>query len=55
MDSLQSLIYTSSSSDGISQATASLKVLDQLLLPREKVYIDVNNTEDAWQVGGYSR
>lgn len=27
-----------------------LQVLDQLLIPREKVYMDVNNVEDTWKV-----
>ena len=42
-DNLQSLRY---SSDG----GLKLSVLDQLKIPMEKVYIDVNTVEDAWNV-----
>jgi methylthioribose-1-phosphate isomerase len=55
-DSLKSLIYvsaassSSSSSGGATAAAPSLRVLDQLLLPTQKVYLDVSNVADAWQV-----
>ena len=42
--SLQSLIYETSGD------APSLKVLDQLLLPHEKVYVDVPNAQAAWSV-----
>mgnify|MGYP002786507495 CR=1 len=47
MNSFQSLIYRPA--DGSSGP--SLQVLDQLLLPREKAYMDVKTVKDAWQVG----
>lgn len=43
-DNLQSLRYTND--DGI----LKLSVLDQLKVPQEKVYIPVENVEDAWRV-----
>lgn len=43
-DTLQSLIYTNSGDK------SSLQVLDQLLLPAQKVYIPVPNVETAWKV-----
>jgi S-methyl-5-thioribose-1-phosphate isomerase len=42
---LQSVIYTPASRGG-----PALKVLDQLLLPQEKVYIDVPDFQSAWSV-----
>ena len=62
---LQSLVYTpaarggdgngsssSSSSGGNgSGSVPTLSVLDQLLIPREKAYIEVKTVQDAWQVG----
>ncbi len=44
---LQSLVYTPASS---SNSLPTLQVLDQLLIPREKAYIPVHTTQDAWQV-----
>lgn len=41
-DNLQSLIYSSD--------PPTLQVLDQLLLPHEKAYIDVPDTDTAWSV-----
>jgi methylthioribose-1-phosphate isomerase len=46
--SLQSLIYTAGDDDDTRPPT--LKVLDQLLLPQEKKYIDVPNAQAAWAV-----
>ena len=43
-DSLQSLRYANDN------GVLKLSVLDQLKVPQEKVYIDVNNVEDAWSV-----
>lgn len=40
---LQSLIYSS-------DPVPKLEVLDQLLIPHEKVYIDIPDTESAWSV-----
>lgn len=40
---LQSLIYTS-------EPVPKLQVLDQLLIPHEKVYLDVPDAETAWSV-----
>lgn len=46
---LQSLIFNKNgSSDNNNKPT--LKVLDQLLLPGEKKYIDVATIQDAWTV-----
>lgn len=42
-NNLQSLIYTS-------EPAVKLQVLDQLLIPHEKVYIDVPDAETAWSV-----
>ena len=44
-NNLQSLIY--SNEDGIGP---KLSVLDQLLVPNEKVYIDILDVEGAWAV-----
>lgn len=49
---LQSLIYTPASSNGGTNGVPTLAVLDQLLIPREKAYIDVKTVQDAWQVHG---
>ena len=43
---LQSLIYR----EATGSQTPALQVLDQLLIPREKAYIQVNTVQDAWQV-----
>jgi methylthioribose-1-phosphate isomerase len=40
---LQSLIYTN-------EGVPKLQVLDQLLIPHEKKYIDVPDVETAWNV-----
>ena len=40
---LQSLIYTN-------EEAPKLQVLDQLLIPHEKKYIDVPDVETAWSV-----
>ena len=40
---LQSLIYTN-------EGAPKLQVLDQLLIPHEKKYIDVPDVETAWSV-----
>jgi methylthioribose-1-phosphate isomerase len=40
---LQSLIYTN-------EESPKLQVLDQLLIPHEKKYIDVPDVETAWTV-----
>ena len=46
---LQSLVYQPRSSvTGAKGPT--LQVLDQLLIPREKAYIQINTIQDAWQV-----
>ena len=42
---LQSLIYTN-----VDGKTPTLKVLDQLLVPQSKVYIDVPDVETAYTV-----
>ncbi|CAK0850430.1 unnamed protein product [Prorocentrum cordatum] len=42
MSALRSLLYD--------RGAGSLRVLDQLRLPTEKVYIDVKTSEDAWRV-----
>ena len=43
-ESLRSLIYDDSGDQ------LSLKVLDQLLIPDEKKYIDIENMQAAWTV-----
>jgi hypothetical protein len=51
--SLKSLIYTPpphGDGDGDGATPPTLKVLDQLLLPQEKKYIDVPNAQAAWTV-----
>lgn len=48
MNSFQSLIYKPADGVGL----PNLQVLDQLLLPREKAYMDVKNVQDAWKVRG---
>jgi hypothetical protein len=59
---LQSLVYMPAGSEGSSSnggnggnggsgLLPTLAVLDQLLIPREKAYIDVKTVQDAWQVG----
>jgi 5-methylthioribose kinase len=48
--SLQSLIYTAPGEDDDAATPPSLKVLDQLLLPQEKKYINVPNAQAAWTV-----
>ena len=42
---LQSMIYTNEGG-----TTPQLQVLDQLLIPQEKVYLDVPDVEKAWSV-----
>ena len=42
---LQSLVYTNESG-----TAPSLSVLDQLLVPHEKVYIPVPDVETSWSV-----
>ena len=44
-DNLQSLKYTNEGG-----STPQLKVLDQLLIPHEKVYLDVPDVEMAYTV-----
>ena len=44
-NNLQSLIYTN-----VDGKTPTLKVLDQLLVPQSKVYIDVPDVETAYTV-----
>lgn len=44
-ESLKSLIY-----DDSSEHPLSLKVLDQLLIPDEKKYIDIPNVQATWSV-----
>lgn len=44
---LQSLIFTLNPTK---PPTASLSVLDQLLLPHQTTYIPINNVNDAWSV-----
>lgn len=51
MASLQSLIYNPAANGG--GGLPRLQVLDQLLLPHDKVYLEVKTTEDAWQVHTY--
>lgn len=46
---LQSLIYTPATA-GNGGNGPTLTVLDQLLIPREKAYIEVKSIQDAWQV-----
>lgn len=48
MNSFQSLIYKPADGVGV----PNLQVLNQLLLPREKAYMDVKNVQDAWKVRG---
>jgi hypothetical protein len=51
MRTLESLLYTPPSGDGTGPSSgATLRVLDQLLLPRGKAYLDVRGVEDAWKV-----
>eukprot|EP00980_Cylindrotheca_fusiformis_P003879 scaffold860_cov111-Cylindrotheca_fusiformis.AAC.5 len=45
MSNLQSLIYSNKGG-----SNPKLQVLDQLLIPHEKVYLDVPNVETAWSV-----
>eukprot|EP00952_Eustigmatos_sp_NYUAD-ZCMA_P013881 54659-Eustigmatos_ZCMA.PRE.1 len=47
---LESLRYKGPSRNG-SKHGATLQVLDQLLLPREKAYMDVRGVQDTWKVG----
>lgn len=49
-DTLQAIRYVSGSqaSDQKGPTTATLSILDQLLLPHETVYVPVRNTEDGW-------
>ena len=49
-DTLQAIRYVSGgqASDREGSTTASLSILDQLLLPHETVYVPVRNTDDGW-------
>ena len=47
-NTLRSLIYTVD--DDTTPPTATLSVLDQLLLPHKTTYIPITNVEDAWTV-----
>jgi S-methyl-5-thioribose-1-phosphate isomerase len=45
--SLKSLLYTPAATAGNGP---TLAVLDQLLIPEQKVYVDITSTQDAWNV-----
>jgi hypothetical protein len=49
--SLESLVYT----PGEKGQAPTLRVLDQLLVPRTKAYIDVRTVGQAWKVRGLQR